>query len=158
MASGLTDRLLSEVEEDDGLDASTLNEVVERVKATYRADADKRIAEVESGAASEVERRRQVELKVSGIADLGARWLARLVFVPVFALIVVGSFTGVPLALPGLGSLTKVVTWAAALVVSSLTVFLLYHDPVKGWHQSLEARLRRALRARLLGEGADWTP
>jgi hypothetical protein len=152
VASGLTDRLLSEVEEDDGLDASTLNEVVERVKATYRADADKRIAEVEAGAASEAERRRRVELKVSGIADSSARWLARLVFVPVFVLIVVGSFTGVPLAFPGLGSLTKVVTWAAALLVSLLTVFLLYHDPVKGWHQSLETRLRRALRARLLGE------
>lgn len=105
-----------------------------------------------AGAASEVERRRRMELKVSGIADFTARWLARLVFVPVFALIVVGSFTGVPLAFPGLGSLMKVVTWAAALVVSALTVFLLYHDPIKSWHQSIEGRLRKRLRARLLGE------
>ena len=150
-ASGLTDKLLSAVEDEDGIDAGTLDDVIERVKAAYRAEADQRVALAEAHAALQAEQRRQAELKVLSIADFCARWLARLAFTPAFLLVVVGSFTELPKAFPGFGSVSREVPWFSAVAVAGLSVYALYHDPLKGWRRSLEAWLRKKFRARLLG-------
>src|SRR5207245_6520947 len=86
-ASGLTDKLLSAVEDEDGIDAGTLDDVIERVKAAYRAEADQRVALAEARAALQAEQRRQAELKVLSIGDVCARWLAGLDFATAFRLV-----------------------------------------------------------------------
>jgi hypothetical protein len=151
-ASSLTDKLLSEVEDEDGLDAATLDEVVERVKATYRAEADQRVAAAEAHAALQAEERRQAEFKVTAIADARARWLARLTFFPAIGLVAFGSFASLG-AFPAPGSVLREGRWLTTLVVALLGAYALYHDPLKGWRHSFEAWLRRKFRARLLGKG-----
>src|SRR5439155_12327764 len=72
-ASALTDRLLGEVDDEDDVDARTVGEVIEHVKASYRVDSDQRIAQAESSAAGELRKRRALELRLSSFADTGAR-------------------------------------------------------------------------------------
>lgn len=153
-ASGLTDKLLSEVEDEDGLDAGTLNEVVERVKASYRAEADRRVADAEARAQADAEQRRQMELRVISIADFRARWLARLAFAPISIIVVVGSLTELPSAFPGFGSWSGIVGWLAAAIVAGLGVYGLFVDPLKRWRYAFETWLRGRFRKRLLGRRA----
>ncbi|HVS82992.1 MAG TPA: hypothetical protein VHE60_14790 [Pyrinomonadaceae bacterium] len=54
VVSEMTDELLGDIDDDDILDASTLDEVVERVRSTYEAEASKRVAEYEAEATKRI--------------------------------------------------------------------------------------------------------
>jgi hypothetical protein len=157
-ASGLTDKLLSDFEDDDGIDANTLDDIVERVKATYRADADKLVTTAEAQASTEGERRRELELRVRSMADQAARAVALIAFLPVAAVMVIGSWSQLPGAFPTLGSWSAIVGWVATVLVSGLGVYLLFLDPLRGWRQKLEARLRTRFRQWLLGRSSESFP
>jgi hypothetical protein len=117
IVSAMSDRLLrdAEVEQDDpsDIDAVTLDEVVERVKASYTAEADKKLQETEAEYQQKIheialrekeasvraenaehtaaEIRRRFELKMDGRARTFSRFIARTIRVLVVCVVAAGA-------------------------------------------------------------------
>jgi hypothetical protein len=96
LASGFTDRWLSDIEEQDDVEADTLTEVVERVKDTYREQISAQLESADRDRASAVERRRQLELAVLARADSIGRLAARVTVGGGLILVAVGLVLSLP--------------------------------------------------------------
>jgi hypothetical protein len=176
VASAMSDRLLreAEMEEDDpsDIDAVTLDEAVERVKASYGAKAEERvrvvtdeyerklsetaeqaqaeISRVETVKRTMAETMRRRELKIEGRVQAwasgvtrGLQWLiAGIVLVGAVALIIGHPFHG--------GLLGIAVGVAVIIFVGLELVGILRH--VSEWRASFEVRLRTRFRVWLLGD------
>ncbi len=97
LASGLTDRLLGEQGFPDDPDASTMQEVIERVKATYAGEASTKIAEAERSVENAAERQRVAELRTGALVRRVARLTSQIVFW-VLCFAVIAAAIGVPQA------------------------------------------------------------
>ena len=151
VASALTDRLLAEEPLEDEVDAETVAEIVDRVKASYSAEADRRVAEAQSTAEATanqaLELRTTVERRSRQLARALCSLLAFLLTIALavgFLATVQAMRTGRP---PGLLALVL----ASALSLAGL-LSVLWGFNIRGWRQGLEERLSRRLRLWLAGE------
>lgn len=147
LASSLTDRYLSEEELGDDPDATTLTEVVERVKAEYKRESEEKIEEIRREAESASGRVSAVEARVAQRAQQVGNYVAVSFFVALGVVFLLGVVVnvlsilahgavspafvvvaGLPLALGGLAS----VMWGFNLSV---------------WKQNIQARVAGRLRS-----------
>jgi hypothetical protein len=106
LVSAMSDRLLRDAEFEEGdpsdIDASTLDEIVDRVKATYAADAEQEVeavrgayeakmAELEARARTAAERERRLSMAVEGRARTWGRRVARTALWTGVAIVVAGA-------------------------------------------------------------------
>jgi hypothetical protein len=168
--SAMSDRLLreAELEEDDlgDVDATTMDEVAERVRQSYGAQAEERVRSVSSeyeqrlataearadsatARADELEqgvaeRLRKRELRIEGRARLVARWATRSLHVLVVGLVVGGGIALI-LGHPFHGGWLGIVVGSALVVFIVLETFgILRH--VSNLQKALEVKLTRRLR------------
>jgi len=178
IVSAMSDRCLREVERDeddpDDLDAGTLDEVVERVKSQYGAEAEahirevsdeyeRRIAETADAASAEgsesknvaegiAETLRRRDLAIEGRAGTWARRTIGTAYWCVVALVIVGA-TAAALSYTFCGGWLGALVGFAVLVLAVLELIgVLSH--LKNLRSSLELNLRKRLREWLAG-GAE---
>lgn len=176
IVSAMSDRFLREAELDeddpDDIDAGTLDEVVERVRAQYGADADmrirqaceeyeRRIAEAARAAMAEAsearraaggiaEELRRRDLALEGRASTWARRVVGGLYWLVLALVIVGAIAAV-VSYSFRGGWLSVLVGLAVIVLAVLELCgVLGH--LSAIRASLETRLRRKLRDWLSGE------
>lgn len=151
VASELTDRVLADAV-DDEVDATTLSEVVERVKAGYREKADAEVAAAREEAQSSEKRALAVRMNVERRAR-GLAWLACWVVTGALAAVFFAGLVATVISMrsgktPGLmGS-----ALASALGIAGFLSVLLGFN-LKGWRQSREERLTQRLKGWLAGDG-----
>lgn len=142
LASNLTDQLLAvTVEDEDDPDAETLTEVVERVKADYRASADTKIEAVERAKATTDEELRQMRLHTIGLAAS----LSRAVSWSVFGLVLLVTTIGLWFTILGIvqqQGASRILPVAGTIVVAVITLlnFGLGFN-LRGWRSKLDRRL-----------------
>lgn len=146
IASSLTDRCLVEADIDDDPDASSMSEVVERVKASYKESSEQDVAtaRTEARASGADEMVRRVETRVGRFA----RRLSWVAVVLVGACLLIGTGLSIAQALGGdsPGRLAVTLTLVPLILVGLLGAFTGFH--LSAWRRSLEARIATAL--------ADW--
>ena len=151
VASSLTDRILIEEDVDEDSDAATLSEVVERVRAAYKAEAETEVRKVkvvaEKSEAEVLRFRMHLGRRARSVAN-GVSWaLAGLLATSLLA------GTGISLANAARGSPPGLVALAFALgplaVVGLLSALGGFH--VTAWRRRLEDRLTAWLRQWMSG-------
>ena len=159
VASEMTDQRLGEVEEQlDEIDARSLTEVVERVKASYREVAEKEVALAESRSSDEVEGRRQTTLRVVSRVRQIAAILSCSVFYGIAVLVAGALLLLLPGVLGRFGSWGSLLGVVAALVVGVLSFLsVAYGTNLRALQERLETRIRSHLIAWLLGDQATQT-
>jgi hypothetical protein len=174
VASELTETLLLDMEvgaeDPDDVDAETLTEVIERVRETYSADADRRVAEAEARAAEaeraaqtriaeaertaahHVEVERQRELRSRSRIDIAAGILAWAAFVALIALVVAGTALGLVKGVDPASPVRKLAVWIPTGVVAVIGLALtIWGGSLVEWRMALRDWIRRKLVVRLLG-------
>jgi hypothetical protein len=166
VASALTDARLADVDSDEEVDATTVAEVVERVRDSYVREAEAATArateeahrhaqerqEAETAAIREVEARRQLRLRVYSRTDLLARWLGRGAFWALAVVIVVGLILTLPGILPESPGWVRVLAWVAMTVFAVATICgLLWGHYLSGAQLALGSRMSRWLREWFVG-------
>jgi hypothetical protein len=167
VANELTQTLLIGIEEEhdeeQDVDATTLSEVVDRVKTDIRKDADARVSAVEASASQRVshaetrvgqleEAHRQTLLHVQGQASRRATLFANIAFVLMFAILVVGTTFGIVKGISPQQFLERIVAWTTLGLV---TVFGVYRATAGGNLLQMRMSLRDYLYRRLLRR---WLP
>jgi len=171
MSSHLTYRALEDLDNDDDVDATTTEEIVERVKATYSAEADAKVARIQAAAqaamagsearaeearaaaGSEAERRRQSLMRIDGRIRSVARGIATATF-GIAAIILLAALV---LSLPGaLERIHPGLRWVAYGLVVAGGIFS-YAAAISGiflrqQRDNLEWAIRRKLRHWMIGE------
>jgi len=151
IASELTDSLLSEFDEDVEPDASTLTEIVNRVKETYRLEAEAMIQRIKQEATEQIsaahadkdkteKENRALVLTLRGKARSVSLIIGRIFFVLSVLILVVGPVL-----------LGTIITGLAYYIVSAFVwiagVFgLLFGGYVQQWRNSLEISIEKKLR------------
>ena len=151
VASDLTDRVLVDENIDEDSDASSLVEVVERVKASYKEVADAELADARRTA----ERRESEVVEIRSRVTLRARTLARVcswaaAAVPALAF-VAGTLTSVITAASGKTPSIVVLTLAIVPLALGGLFGLLWGFHLKAWRQSVEDWLAQQLQDWLAG-------
>ena len=76
LASEFTDRLLSQLDDEEHVEAESVAEIVDRVRQTYKADADTRVAAAEARTAEVAEHHRRLALRMirlsNGVASVSS--------------------------------------------------------------------------------------
>jgi predicted transcriptional regulator len=149
VASRLTSSLLVEQETDDGdLDAESVSEVVERVKATYREESDRAVAQADQRARDKEDEARRIRAGVEAQATRVARWVCKgLTWVAVPSL-----FAGMVLSIPGVTTRPAPWNWIPVvlfLVPSLMSV--LWGFNLRGWRQRFQERLGRTFQKWMMG-------
>ena len=145
VASELADRVLLEADIDDDSDASTLSEVVDRVKADYRAEASLEVASAKAAAeVSEAEAlriRNHLEGRARLIAKISCWALAGVVALALFA----ATATTIVIAVKGEspGALWVVIT---VILAAAGLASLYWGIHLNGARQWLEERVARRLK------------
>jgi ABC-type multidrug transport system fused ATPase/permease subunit len=165
IAADITDTLLTQFDDDIEPDATTLTEIVERVKATYQSEATARIADVQRKASEEVasvvsarektreelrkkeEEHRNLVLNLRAKIITFARLTSWVFFVGVALILVVGPlFIGYNLVSTGT-PVAKIVVYVITSVVWLAGVLrLLWGGHINQWRRSFELRVDRSLR------------
>lgn len=165
IATEIIDSLLTQFDDEVEPDATTLTEVVERVKATYQSETMARIAKVERKASEEVasalietaktkvdlrkkeEEHRNLVLNLRGKAATIARIVGWAFFVVIALILVIGppviGYNLIPIGTTLAGVVAYVVTgtvWLAAVLG------LLWGGHVDQWRRVVEVRVDRSLR------------
>ena len=185
VVSSLTDRLLLDLDDDDDVPADSLAEVVERVKASYRAeaeqakvaaekaqtDAERAIAherreataevarvraEAETSAATRIEEARQERLRVEN----AARRMAHGIVVGVKAVLLFVVIVAVGLSLPRvfeeLSVRWQALAWIVLAVVGALSAMHLFFGVhVTSLTAKLEDWIAAKVKAKLFGLGTE---
>jgi hypothetical protein len=158
LASELTDRLLSQIEDDEHVEAASLVEIVDRVKAEYQKAANEQVAAAKAEAADAVEKHRRLVIRLTARGDTLASGLAWGL------ILLLGAVAGYGLlrSVPGLVSThfpsarARVVAGASTWAFLLLTFLSLWSGAhLKRWRRSLSLRLRPYCRRLTLGESAD---
>lgn len=152
VASSLTDEILVSEEIDEDSDASTLTEVVERVKESYAAHADAKIeAAKEAARTSDAQAkmlRASLARRVSSVAGAISWILAGLLAVSVVAGTALSTASAVQGTRPG--------TFALLLAIVPLAVAglcgVLWGFHVKAWRETVESGIHRQLMRWLSGD------
>jgi len=151
MASGLTDRILVDESVDEDTDASTLTEVVERVKAAYREEADAQVRQARQDASRSQAETMQLRMTL----DRRARGLAMLITWALAATLGVSLLAGAALSTDDTVRGTRPGVVALALAIVPLVVVGvmsgLWGFQVAGWRRRLEDRVTRLVRSWLGG-------
>lgn len=151
VASDLADRLLVDEEIDEDSDAATLSEVVERVKAAYRAEAASRVAHIEETAAATQAEALQLRLHLEGRSRRIAHVLCWLLAGLISAALLVGTAFSLLASSGGRPSLAALV-FLGLLAVTGL-MGVLWGFNVNAWRTMLEERLAARLRHWMTGNG-----
>ena len=145
LATGFLDGYLSDAEDEDDTDTDSLIEIIDRVKAQYRTDAEAKVHEAQLYADTKVheaqlqadtkvhearlkeraasEKARQSELWIKGLVDRIANAFARIVVGLVGALILVGLV----LCLPGFYDLWPGPRWIGWIPITAVAVFTVFN-------------------------------
>ena len=115
LASSYLDEYLSDAEDEDDTDTDSIIEIIDRVKAGYRADADSRVLEAKRDALAEGERARQIELQVKGFAELIGKIVSQVTISLAGVLILIG----LALCLPGLFDLWPGPSWTGWIAIAT---------------------------------------
>lgn len=151
VVSALTDKVLGEESADDDVDAVTVSEVVERVKATYRLAADERVASAEL--AAKASEKRALELRTN--LERRARGLARTACWIFTAILVICLLGGLVATIQGIRSGETPAPLGSALasaLAAAGLMSVLWGFNLRGWRQSLEEQLTKKLKRWIAGE------
>jgi hypothetical protein len=157
VATELTDVLLLEVEVARGdIDAKTLTEVVDRVKAEYQAEARSELLEFTARAGADAERNRQMRLSVERRLNSVAAVVATMVFVLVYAVFVIALIVLLPGVLEAVPWQLAAVGWVA-IAVSTLATLrsFIYGGSLASWRKTVESTIYRRARTWLAPQLAD---
>lgn len=145
VASEFADRILADELIEDDLDASSISEVIDRVKRTYREEADGRIEAAEL--AAQRSERSALSLRMS--IERRSRSAARLACWTLATLVGLAFLTGGVVTIVRMGSTDRAALWNSSLVgiftLGSL-MSTLWGFNVKGWRDSLEEHLAQWLK------------
>ncbi len=167
LASDLLESRLVEIDEDVDVDATTVSEVVEQVKAAHQEELSTALAEAEqrlqvqeaateradTRAHGEAEARRRQELRVMGRTRIVARCLSWTAFLVASALVVIGSVLGLPNMFPEARA-SRLIGWVILGVFIILGLIdLVWGRALVDLRRLAEARLERSIGSWLLGPG-----
>lgn len=171
VASELTESLLLDLQEElpdeDDVDASTLHEVVERVREDFESKAraqalaeietirtqagaeiqvaHEKTADAQAQAGDEAERHRQLSLKVDGLNRKIASWIAWFVFIAIFAVLTIGAVVAATQFQP-VGKFGRLVVWGSGVSVAAIGLALtVFGGSVKDWRIQLREWIYRKL-------------
>ena len=174
VVNALTERLLAEETLDDDYDAECLGEVVERVRASYRADADKQVAEArESERATEARAEEiRAEIEAASQAEVAAAQekvlraereasevrtslerrsglVARIICWVPYVLVALALAAGLVLTLISMGTGERLdkraLVFAALLAVVGL-LSAVWGFNLRGWRLAMEKRVAIAIK------------
>ncbi len=151
VASSLTDSILVEEDVGEDTDAATLTEVVDRVKAAYRAEADAELGAVRTAAAKTeaelVQFRNNVDRRARNVAT-SASWAVAGLLAASF---IAGAAIGVARVASGSGPgvVALVLAIIPFAIASLFSVLWGFH--VAGWRRRIEDRLAEFLRRWMSG-------
>jgi len=151
IASELSDNLLSQFDEDLEPDASTLTEVISRVKQAYKLEAEAAIEKVKREASEQIaaaeaqkakteQENRALILTLRGRALTISRIVGRIFFVLSIVFLVIGPFLLGTIITGLLYYIVSVLVWIAG------TLGLLFGGFVQQWRNSLEVALEKKVR------------
>jgi hypothetical protein len=151
VASDLTDTVLVDVGIDEDSDASSLSEVVERVKASYKETTDAEVSEAKLKAAQKDAEARKLREHIAS----RAKTIAEVVSWTLAAVFSIAFMIGTVLSIIATGSGESPSPLALALAIVPLALAglfgILWGFHVKAWRQSVEDRLAQSLTRWLAG-------
>lgn len=159
LASELTDKLLARIEDEEHVEAASVAEVVDRVRESYRQEAEQRVSAAVQEVARVSEGHRQLVIRLTGRADRVAELSSGVCFLGAALVVAYGLIVGGPEVLQ-----RKLPHWnpdhlglVAGLLVYVVTFCsLLYGHYLQRWRSGLESYLRANLRKWMLA-GTDQT-
>ncbi|WP_258724408.1 hypothetical protein [Cellulomonas sp. NS3] len=144
MANSLTDRLLADEDIGNDPDASTLTEVVERVKESLIGEAADRVADTDRKVAKlEDERTRQEAVTTARAKQVG-NIVAHTAAAALIASFTLGTFAGVQSIALGRPSAWSILFGAAPLAIGAL-LGVLWGFNVRTWREKVAARCATAV-------------
>lgn len=152
VASGLTDRLLVDEAVGDDCDASTLSEVVARVKASYKAEHDARVSEAETKASNAMSASAELKSQVSRRSRLVAKSVSWGIAALMCASFVVGTVLAIRGASGDSGSIgvLALVLGIGPLAIAGLAS-LLWGFHITAWRAQFEERVFALVHSWLAG-------
>lgn len=166
VANELTETFLGELDEETDLDSNSLSEIVDRVKADYRKEADAavgkaqavvaeaqgKVVEAHARAGEQEEKRRELELRVEGRVNVLALVVSKAAFYLAAIVVSIGLIFSLPGVFRPLGKTGSFLAWASIIVFS---IFSFYHVlrgiHLEHWRLTLEGIVRTKLRNWIIG-------
>jgi hypothetical protein len=161
VASRLLDSKLAEFDDEDCINAQTVENVVAQVKADYSKEADARIADAKSLAVKEAEARlaaemrasqsdearRQLELRIYATSDKIADIVSGVVFYSATVLVILGTALTL---LSGVISVPVGLKWAAWIVVGATCILgildMVWGKSISDYRRDIASRVRQRTR------------
>lgn len=149
VVSGMTDQLLARYEDDEaGKSDETLDEVVQKVRSSYRAEVDAQIIQATRGRDDAVEREKELRRRVDGRIKKLAKWVSQASFWIVGGVVCAGAVAiGASHGVKG-GIVAFAVAGAIAVFLFLEVRGILGH--LEGWRVHLEDKMIALLRNWLL--------
>jgi len=149
VVSGMTDQLLVQHEDDEeGKSDETLDEVVQKVRSSYRAEIDAQVSQAIRGRDDAVEREKELRRRLEGRIKKLAKWVSRASFLAVGGIACSGAIAvGISHGVKG-GIVGVVVACAIAVFLFLEVKGILGH--LERWRARLEDKIIIALRKWLL--------
>jgi hypothetical protein len=165
VASELTAVQLGQLDDDTTLDSETVDQVIGRVRASYAEDARRAVLAAQAAsnrsavdreealttAKQSQEEKRQIEIRLQGLATAAGNAVAAVVFAITALVVLVGAFWGLRIELLRLPSWATAVGWASYAVFTIASIASLFAVNLISLRKRLSLAIASKIQRRLLG-------